>query len=80
MMKKKRIISILLALCMVLTTLPLTGLTAFAATGGELEKSAAILGDVNENGLVDVADARWILQAAAGMRDFFTQQGACSTA
>ena len=32
---KKRLFSALLALCMVLTALPLTGLTAFAATSGD---------------------------------------------
>ena len=38
-MKKKRIVSALLAVCMVLTMLPLTGLTAFAAeiTSGDFE-------------------------------------------
>ena len=34
-MTKKRIVSALLAVCMVLTMLPLTGLTAFAAESGD---------------------------------------------
>ena len=34
----------------------------------ENEEPTVTLGDVNEDGKVDAVDARWVLQAAAGMR------------
>ena len=51
--------------CMVFTT---DHFSQYVLTTQELENPTVTLGDVNADGKVDAVDARWVLQAAAGMR------------
>lgn len=74
----KRSLSLLLAIIMILSALPLTGFSdiiPIRANAAETEKSVKIYyGDMNENGKLEAADARLILRRSVSLEVFSERQ------